>query len=38
MVEFILRKWRKEDAQEIAKVADNPNIAMNLNTFPYPYT
>lgn len=39
MVEFILRKWQKEDAQEIAKVADNPNIAMNLrNTFPYPYT
>lgn len=38
-MEFILRKWRKEDAAEIAKAADNPNIAMNLrNTFPNPYS
>jgi [ribosomal protein S5]-alanine N-acetyltransferase len=38
-MKFILRQWKKEDAEEIAKVANNPNIAMNLrNTFPNPYT
>lgn len=38
-MEFILRQWRKEDAAEIAKAADNPRIAMNLrNSFPNPYT
>lgn len=39
MKDFILRKWRKEDAEVIVKAANNPNIAANLrNTFPYPYT
>lgn len=38
-MEFILREWRQEDAEEIAKAANNPNIAGNLrNTFPYPYS
>lgn len=39
MKEFILRKWRKEDATEIVIAANNPNIAANLrNTFPHPYS
>lgn len=39
MIEFTLRKWRKEDAEAVAREADNPNIAANLrNTFPCPYT
>lgn len=38
-MEFILRKWRQEDAQDLAEAADNPKIAANLrNTFPNPYT
>lgn len=38
MKDFILRKWRKEDAAEIITAANNPKIAANLrNTFPYPY-
>lgn len=38
MKDFILRKWEKEDAAELASAADNPKIAANLrNTFPYPY-
>lgn len=37
--EFVLREWKKEDAEEIAKAADNPGIAGNLrNTFPSPYS
>ena len=39
MKEFILREWEKEDAYEIAKVANNFKIAANLrNTFPCPYS
>lgn len=39
MKEFLLREWKKEDAENIAKEANNINIAKNLrNTFPYPYT
>lgn len=39
MREFILREWRPEDAEAVAKAADNPAIAKNLrNTFPSPYT
>lgn len=39
MKEFILREWRTEDAAQLAKAANNPNIAKNLrNTFPYPYS
>lgn len=38
-MEFLLRAWRKTDAEEIVKAADNPNIAKNLrNVFPNPYT
>ena len=38
-MEFTLRKWKKEDAQEIAKAANNPKIANNLrNSFPHPYS
>lgn len=38
-MEFILREWRKEDVLEIAKAANNPNIAKCLrNTFPNPYS
>lgn len=39
MKEFILREWKKEDAENMAKAANNPNIAANLrNTFPFPYS
>lgn len=38
MMDYLLRKWRKEDAAELVIAANNPNIAANLrNTFPYPY-
>ena len=38
-MEFELRKWRHEDAEDVAEVANNANIAANLrNTFPNPYT
>ena len=39
MKEFIVRKWRYEDFETIAKAANNPNIAKNLrNAFPSPYS
>lgn len=39
MEKFLLRKWQYDDAEELAKAANNPNIANNLrNTFPNPYT
>lgn len=39
MTEFILRKWKPDDAVQLAKAANNPKIAKNLrNTFPHPYT
>ena len=35
----ILRKWRIEDAESIAELANHPQIAGNLrNAFPHPYT
>lgn len=38
-MKFQLREWKKEDAEDIVKAANNPNIAMNLrNTFPSPYS
>lgn len=38
-MDFELRKWRHEDAKDIAKEANNAKIAANLrNVFPYPYT
>lgn len=37
-MKFILREWKREDAEELAKVANNPQIAKNLrNSFPNPY-
>ncbi len=39
MKEFTLRAWKTEDANSLAKAADNPAIAKNLrNVFPNPYT
>lgn len=39
MKEFQLRTWKKEDAESLARAANNPNIAKNLrNVFPNPYT
>lgn len=38
-MDFLIREWRSEDAEELAKAANNPNIAKNLrNTFPNPYS
>ena len=39
MKDFVLRKWRLSDAEDIALSANNPRIAKNLrNTFPNPYS
>lgn len=36
---FILRPWRLEDAESLARHANNEKIAMNLRDgFPHPYT
>ncbi len=38
-MEFQLRKWKKEDVESVAILANNKKIAKNLrNTFPSPYT
>lgn len=38
-MKFELRKWRSEDAESVAKFANNQKIANNLrNVFPFPYT
>lgn len=38
-MDFILRPWRREDAADVAKYADNEKIARNLrDAFPHPYT
>lgn len=38
-MDFILRKWKYEDAGQLAEAANNPNIAKNLrNAFPNPYS
>ena len=38
-MEFELRPWRMEDAETIARYANNPKIAANLrDAFPHPYT
>ena len=37
-MDFILRPWRREDAADVAKYANNDKIARNLrDVFPYPY-
>jgi len=39
MSKTILRPWRKEDAQQMAAIANNKNIWNNvLDSFPSPYT
>lgn len=36
---FILRQWRQSDAADVARYADNEQIARNLrDVFPHPYT
>jgi len=36
---FLLRKWKRDDATALQRLADNPKIAANLyNRFPSPYT
>ena len=38
-MDFILREWRREDAADVARYADNEKIARNLrDVFPHPYT
>ncbi len=38
-MQFSLRKWRPEDAPNVAKYANNEKIACNLRDgFPYPYS
>ena len=38
-MDFILRPWRREDAPDVARYADNDRIARNLrDVFPHPYT
>ena len=38
-MEFELRPWRMEDAETIARYANNPKVAANLrDAFPHPYT
>ncbi len=39
MKDFLLREWQYDDAEEIARAANNLRIAQNLrNVFPNPYT
>lgn len=39
MSDFILRKWKPSDAEDVAKYANNKKIADNLrDAFPHPYT
>ena len=38
-MKVILRQWRKKDIEQLAKFANNKNIAANMSDqFPYPYT
>lgn len=38
-MEITLRKWKAEDAKELAEILNNPNILKNLGDgVPYPYT
>ena len=37
-MEFILRQWRREDAADVLRYANNDKIARNLrDAFPFPY-
>jgi len=38
-MDFSLRKWKLEDVPDVARYANNENIACNLrDVFPFPYT
>lgn len=38
-MKVVLRRWRKEDAEQLAKLANNKKIADNVrDRFPHPYT
>ena len=38
-MDFILREWRRSDAADVVKYANNEKIARNLrDIFPHPYT
>jgi ribosomal-protein-alanine N-acetyltransferase len=39
MPDIVLRRWKKEDAQQLAAIANNRNIWLNVrDRFPHPYT
>lgn len=39
MSEVVLRKWKREDAQQLAALANNKNIWLNVrDRFPHPYS
>lgn len=39
MSDVILRPWKREDAQQLASIANNRNIWINVrDRFPHPYT
>lgn len=39
LMDFTLRRWRAEDADSVAELANNAKIAVNLrDAFPHPYT
>jgi [ribosomal protein S5]-alanine N-acetyltransferase len=36
---LLLRPWKESDAEELSRIANNKNIAQNMNGhFPFPYT
>jgi RimJ/RimL family protein N-acetyltransferase len=39
MSDIVLRPWKKEDAQQLASIANNRNVWVNVrDRFPHPYT
>jgi [ribosomal protein S5]-alanine N-acetyltransferase len=39
MSDVMLRHWRREDAQQLASIANNKNVWLNVrDRFPHPYT
>jgi [ribosomal protein S5]-alanine N-acetyltransferase len=39
MPDIVLRRWKKEDAQQLAAIANNRNVWLNVrDRFPHPYT
>lgn len=37
-MKYDIRKWRKEDCYDLAKIANDKDILNNLRDMPYPYT